>query len=176
MARRRRRNKDAILDGLIGAGIGYMDFKLSEQAAARLEQAEIAKEQRLAAIRAGETEAANQFQLARDAAQGEQRLAEIGATAEGQKELANINRASAERVAGIQATTSREVAGISAGASKYSADRSFEAAKLRGESERYRLGSDKGGVNLMGGKPGAAGAGSAKKATDMSQWRITPIQ
>lgn len=65
---RRRRNKDAIIDGLIGAGIGAMNFKLSEAARQRAEQAEMEKEQRLAAIRAGEMERAAQIQTARDQA------------------------------------------------------------------------------------------------------------
>ena len=75
MARRRRRHKDAILDGLIGAGIGAMNFKLNEAAQRRLEEAEMAKEQRLAAIRAGEMERAAQIQTARDTAQFEQQTA-----------------------------------------------------------------------------------------------------
>ena len=59
MVRRRRREKDAILDGLIGAGIGAMNFKLSENARRQAEEADLRKEQRLAAIRAAERAAKN---------------------------------------------------------------------------------------------------------------------
>lgn len=137
MTRRRRSNKDAILDGLIGAGIGAMNFKLSENARRQAEEAELRKEQRLAAIRAGETEAAQQFTLARDdklaAAQAERDAARTEAEilladkklaaaleeqriqTEGQIKVANVQGANAARVA--QISGGNQVAAARAGRS-----------------------------------------------------------
>lgn len=95
MTRRRRSNKDALLDGLIGAGIGAMNFKLSENARRQAEDAELRKEQRLAAIRAGETEAAQQFTLQRDQSLAEAQAARDTARSEAEIALADKNIAAA---------------------------------------------------------------------------------
>ena len=102
MARRRRRHKDAILDGLIGAGIGAMNFKLNEAAQRRLEEAEMAKEQRLAAIRAGEVERAAQIQTARDTANYQNQIALADKNIAAQTELEAGRQRHAKELVEIQ--------------------------------------------------------------------------
>ena len=54
--RRRRSSKDAIIDGLMGAAIGGLNFKLNEITARQAEEAEARKMERLAVIQRGNAE------------------------------------------------------------------------------------------------------------------------
>ncbi len=112
---RRRRNKDAIIDGLIGAGIGAMNFKLSEAARQRAEQAEMEKEQRLAAIRAGEVERAAQIQTARDTANYENQIALADKNNAAQAERDAAQREHATSLAEKQFANQREITRMQGG-------------------------------------------------------------
>lgn len=63
------KKRNVLAEGLMGAVLGGLNFKFNEETRRQMEEAELRKEQRLAAIRAAEAERAQQFQLQRDEAQ-----------------------------------------------------------------------------------------------------------
>ena len=71
MARRRRSRRNALHEGLMGAVLGGLNFQMAEHTRKQMEEAELRKEQRLAAAEAARAERDHQFQLTRDAKQNE---------------------------------------------------------------------------------------------------------
>lgn len=71
MARRRRQKRNALHEGLMGAVLGGLQFQMAEHTRKQVEQAELQKEQRLAAIEAARAERDHQYQLTRDKTQSE---------------------------------------------------------------------------------------------------------
>ena len=69
MARRRRRDKDVMIDGLLGALQGGLKFKLDEMTRKQVEDADLRKEARLDAIQARRDEINHQRTVERDASQ-----------------------------------------------------------------------------------------------------------
>lgn len=121
---RRRSNKDALIDGAIGAAVGALNFKLSEMTRQQMEQAELRKEQRLAAIRAAETEAAQQFQMQRDQAgfahQSQLSDKQIAAQAErdrvqGQQRMAELRMQGDQQMRVVGAQGANSIAAARAG-------------------------------------------------------------
>lgn len=66
MARRRRSKRNALHEGLMGAVVGGLQFQMAEHTRKQMEEAELRKEQRLAAAEAARAERDHQFQLTRD--------------------------------------------------------------------------------------------------------------
>lgn len=74
---RRRKQRNALHEGLMGAVLGGLQFQLGEHTRRQLEEAELRKEARLDALAAAREERTLQHQLTRDASLHEQQQAAL---------------------------------------------------------------------------------------------------